>query len=393
MSERLSNLGYMAVIKEATKGTPLTPTTFIHLYDENMNTNGNFLDQKPVSGNKAATQAVLQGQRSHKGDVTVQCEPNTIGYLLDMLLTRSGTTGSNPYTHTFVLSATQNPNSYTIDISTGNIVSRYWGVEASKLSPNWNGVELQAKISLSALGSFQGREIATVATTTLTLKTDYDPVPNKGLVVGDLVRVYKSSTGATLDTTIATVNVDGVTITLGASAAAFAAGDMIYLRPATATYTEQPTFLWPKTKFRPGATAAAALSATPLAVEKGSAFNIMHSFESDDGAMRSGSFDPFALVRTTGDIDLSIKRFFDTPEDIQNFNSLAKTAWVIQHLSGSTNQYEFRVTVNHVKTDGVIVGNLKSGEVEYSEIKLDPQYDPTDAAMFSVTLINAISVY
>lgn len=391
MSERLSNLGYMGLVKEVTKGTPLTPTDWIPLYDETINTNGNFVDQQPIFGNKFATQTVLQGQRSHKGDVTILCEPNTIARIFDMLLTKTSTTGAGPYTHVFALSATQNPNSYTVDISTGNVVARYWGVEASKFSPNWNGNELQAKVALSALGSFQGREIATVATTTLTLKTDYDSVPNKGLVVGDLVRIYKQSTGATLDTTIATVNVDGITVTLGASAAAFAAGDMIYLRPATPTYVNLSSFLWAKTQFCPGSTASAALSATQLRVEQGSTFDIMHNFESDSGAERSGGFDPAALVRTTGDGDLTIKRFFDVVDDIQNFNSLAKSAWVLRHYSGATNQYELRVTFNHVKTDGQVMADLKAGSIEYSTIKFDTQFDSSDNQGIGITVINNLS--
>jgi hypothetical protein len=390
MAERLSNLGYISVVKEVTRGVPLTPTDSLLAYDENISTNGGFVDITPSVGQKFKTYNTLQGVRSHKGEITFSGEPNTTARMADILLTKISTTGAGPYTHVFGFSPTANPNSMTIDISYGNVVARYWGVEASKLAPVYNANEMQWKMSVSALGSFQGREIATVATTTLTLKTDYDPTPNKGLVIGDLVRIYKQSTGATLDTTIATVNADGITVTLGASAAAFAPGDMITLRPATPALNNLPSFLWSKTQYIPGTSASVALTNPQLRVEQGSSFDIMHSFKSDDGEARSGSFDPASLARTTGDANLTIKRFFDNPDDVTLFNNLGKTAWQIRMYSGSANQYECRLTFNHVKTDGMVVPNLKSNDIVYSDLKTHPIYDPTDSQAILLTVINAL---
>lgn len=389
MAERIGNLGYFALVKEATKGVPLTPTDFIPMYKEALSTLANFVKDNPVAGHKFMTNAVIQGKRSHKGDVTVMAEPNTAARLFDMVLTKGSVTGSNPYTYPFTLSAT-NPNSYTVDISTGNVVKRFWGVEASKISPSWDKNEMRLQLSLSALGSFQGREIASVSTTTITLKTDYDPAPNKGLVSGDLVRIRKASDGTTLDTTVASVNVDGITVVLGASAAAFAAGDFIYLRPATVSFNNLTPFMAAKTNWRFGATASAAASATPTPVELTSDWEISHKFQDDDGAQRTGSFDPAALVRLQGDLSLKVKKFFDTPEDIAAFNALTKEAVVISHYAGSTNQYELRLTVNHTKVDKPMA-NVESGNVNYSELELLPQQDASDAQAFDVKVINALS--
>lgn len=388
MPERLSNLGYVGVIKEVTKGTALTPTDYLQAYDETLTTNGNFVDQQPIFGNKFETYTTLQGQRSHKGDMTLVAEPNTTARLADMLFTKISTTGAGPYTHVFGL--TGNANSYTVDISSGSVVRRYYGVEASSLSPDWNDNEMRWKVSVSALGSFVGREIATVSTNTITLKTDYDPAPNKGLVASDLVRLYKQSTGATTDTTVTTVNPDGITVVLGASAAAYAAGDMIYLRPATPAFTLLPTFLWARTEFRPGATAAAALSAAQLRVEQGSSFELTHGFNNEDGEARSGGFDPASLARVTGNASLDIKRFFDNVDDVTLFNNLAKSAWVLRHFSGPTSQYEARVTFNNVKTDSPMP-TLKAGELQFSELSYHPNYDTTDSQAILFTVINNLA--
>jgi hypothetical protein len=458
MAERLANLGYLGLVKEATPGVALTPTDFIPLYDETLGTNMNFVDQQPIFGNKFATYATLQGLRSHKGDVTVMAEPNTTAKLFDALLTKvssattytftvtsaNATVGAT-YTNnsvTFTVTATiaaqttliatgtgapaasgtltkasgtgdatitfsaavagntthsfgviNDSNSYTWDISTGNVVSRYFGVKASKITPTWNKTEMQWKVSISALGSFQGRALASTPTGsgpyTVVLDTTYDPNPTTGLVVGDLIRFYHAP-GTTIDATVASVT-NGTTITTTTNVTSMVQGDMVYLRPATVAFTVLPTFIWPKTQFKFGTTAALALAATQFRVEQGSVFETIHSFESDDGAPRSGGFDPASLVRTTGDATLKVKKFFDTPDDIATMNSLTKTALVISHLAGATNQYECRVTFNHLTTDGTIVPNIKSKDIAYSEIDFHPDYDLTDGQAYAVQVTNALT--
>jgi hypothetical protein len=175
MAERISNLGYMGLVKEVTKGVPLTPTDFVPLYKESLMTDINLVEDNPVYGNKFKAYQVVQGQRAHKGAFTVMAEPNTTARLFDMLLTKSSTSGAGPYTHVFGLSGTTDPNSYTVDLAVGSQVNRFFGVQASKISPSFNENEMQLEVSASALGSFLGREIASIATTVLTLEIRPDP--------------------------------------------------------------------------------------------------------------------------------------------------------------------------------------------------------------------------
>lgn len=391
MAERLANLGYLGMKKESTAGTAVTPDDYVPLYESTLGTNMNFVDQQPIFGNKFATFNTLQSSRSHKGDLTVLAEPNTTARLFDMLLTKTSTSGSSPYTHVFDL--TGDSNSYTIDVSTGNVVSRFFGVKASKITPNWNKTEMQWKLSVSALGSFQGRALASTPTGTgpysVVLSTAYDPSPTTGLVVSDLVRFYKAD-GTTIDATVAAIT-DGTTFTTSVDVTGLAADDIVYLRPATISFTLLDTFIWPKTKFQFADTAANALSASQTRLEEGSTYEIMHSFESDDGAARSGAFDPAALVRTTGDATFNRKSFFDKPLDIADMNALTTTAAAILHLSGATNQYRVGVTLHQLKTDGSVFPTLKSGDVTYSEINYHTDYNQTDGKGYSITVINELA--
>lgn len=391
MAERPVALGHMIVGLQSAAGTPVTPGVAIPYYKESLTTDPSFVKLNPAMGNKFETFKIMRGMRKHRGNVTVLFEPNTAGHLLNMLYTKGAPSGAGPYTHPF----TANGDSafYTIDLSTVSQVFRFWGVAASSLKPGWNENEAQAELALSALGSFAGREIATISTITLTLKTDYDPVPNKGLVVGDLVTITKADNSSTLNTTIASVNADGITITLGTSAAAYSAGDMITLRPQTPTLTLLDSFELARTYIGYGATASAALTAAVLATQTRVDqldFELRHGFNKEDGEQRSGGYDPASLVRTRSGFDHKIKKFHDTPEELQRYNAMTKRACVIRMLSGSTNQYELRITLNNLVT-----GNPKpeseSDGIFMSDLEFLGAYDSSDAQGMDVKVINNLA--
>lgn len=391
MAERLSNLGYALFGKEPTPGTAVTPSTSVLLYDQTLMTQLNMVDLDPIAQNKAATYTTIPGQRDHKGDFTIAAEPNTTAIVADMLLTKTSTSGgAGVFTHLF--QPTGDSNSYTVDFSTGNVVMRFMGVKASKLAQNWNKTELQWKVSVSALGSFLGRSLAGTptgtGTFTVALDTVYDPNPTNGLVMGDLIRFYKKTDGSTIDATVTTI-VDGQHITTSTDVSTLGAGDMVYLRPAVVANSFLPSFIWPKTQFQFASTAATALTATQVRVETGSLIDMTHSFENDSGAMRSGGFDPAALVRTTADASLTVKKFFDKPDDIQAMQKTAQGAAVVRMLAGTTNQYEARLTLNAVVVDG-IPATLKTKGITYSELKYHIDYNQTDGQNYSFLVTNAL---
>lgn len=394
LNEYLGNVGYLAYVPETTKGTPLTPTSFLPIYDETLSTNGNLIDLKPIAGQKFNTFATVQGQRSHKGDITTLAEPNSTAYFQDIFMTSGAPTGSNPYTRSATFSTTQNPRSNTWDICRGQVVSRYWGVEISKWTPNWNSNELQHKLSISALGSFQNGTIASITGSgpyTVVLDATYDPNPTTGLVAADLIRFYDVSADTYIDTTITAIT-NGTTFTTAGAIGIIVAGDLMFLRPQTPVYSPLPSFLWSNTYFGFGATASAALAAATASgqvrVEKSSTWELDHKFESDDGAARSGGFDPAALVRTMADATLTIKKAFKNSSDIAAFNQLSKSSVAIRHTAGATRQYEWTIIFNNVKTD-TPVGNIKFGEIVYSTIKFHPNYDITDGQAVSTTTVSA----
>lgn len=390
MAEQASAKGYVALKVQTDATTPVTPDHYVPYYEQNMATDIGLIEDEPIYGIKQRVFQSLRGIRSHGGTVTTMAEPNTIAYFFDMLLTKGTTTGADPYTHPFTLSSTD-PQYYTLDISYGSQVVRFTGVQAANWAPSFEDGKMQATWDLSALKSFYGREIASVSGAgpyTVTLTTDYDASPTDGLVVGDLIS-FKSPDGTTdVSATVASI-VDGTQFTT-ATNPTLSAGDYVVLRAATPSFALLTPFLWGKTEFRFGATAAAALTATQTRLDEGTELSIEHAFEEPEGTKRSGSFDPASLVRTTGHGSFQIKKFFDEPEEIKHWNALSKKAVVMRSFSGANNEHELRVTFNDIRamTDETA---SESGGVNYHEIEYSINYDQTDGQGMGVTVINGLA--
>lgn len=385
-TERLGNLGYGALKKEAPSGTPVIPNTFFYLYKSTLNTDPHYDEDNPVAGVRSDPFTQLLGLRTHEGALEVLAEPNTAEYFLDMLLAAGNITGGgDPYTHPFTEGLS---NTYTLDILKGDRVERYWGVKAEDLECAFDKNKMKFNIGVAAQGSFIVRRIASISTTTITLDTAYDPSPNKGLVATDVVRILAANFSASLDTTVSSVNADGITVVLGASAAAFTVGDYIYLRAQTPSFSTLYPFNWARLEFRFGAGASAALSATQTRLLQGSKWKISHKLDKGN-ADKSGSYDPANIPRLQTSADLTLKMFYDQPQYLMNCLDAAGTdALVIRHFSGSN--HELRLTFNQLRYK-MSKRDLDSGKLIQEEITGKPNYSTSDSQAFDVKVLNGLS--
>lgn len=384
------NSGYLALKVESTRGVAVTPDTYVPFYDETLTTDHQHDTNNSVFGSKAARHHVTPGIRAHGGDLEVMAEPNSTALFYDMLLTRDSVTGSgDPYTWAFKASFTA-PKSYTIDISSGNQVFRFAGVQASEITPAFDKNEMRWKVKVAALKSFLGAEIASVSDDVVTLKAPVNyPAPTQCLVADDLVAVVSADGETRQNFTISELT--STTVKLSDTPSNVSEGDMLILRPATPDLSLADPFLWSRTEFRLAATASAALSAAHTPMEEGSEWTIMHPFDNDKGEPRSGSFDPAALARG-GSVDVTpkLKKFFYSPDEVRNFIGLKKVACVIRCFSGSN--HEFRLTLNNMTcTKGGDKPKIKVDTTEFYEMEYTPSYDESDGQMMDVKVINALS--
>ena len=140
LTEKLANLGYLAMKLEASKGTPITPDTFVPLYSENMAINVNLDEDNPIVGIREARYQSFLGQEDYKGTVKVLAEPKTLPHFLNMILMKGSTAGdaTTGYTHPFTLGDTV--KSYTVEFLKGNIPFRFYGVEARDIAPSFEEI-------------------------------------------------------------------------------------------------------------------------------------------------------------------------------------------------------------------------------------------------------------
>jgi hypothetical protein len=391
IAERLFNIGYVGFGVETTPGTAVKPTDFGQAYDFGIKTMRNFEELAPAAGNVYSTQTVIPGLRSHVGDATFVFEPNTAEKLVAAMLAQSSRTGAGPYTSIYVPAA-GNPvgKTYTIEVSDGVTAQRYTGCQVSKLVGAFSNNEVQLKPSISALGSFNARAITSVVGTTPYVinldTTSYDPNPALGVVVGDIMTLFQVAASTTISFTVSAVS--GTSISTTTNVGAGVAGDIVRLAALTPAFTMLPPVLWSNTQFCFGATAAAALSATQVRVDQGSTWELNFDFKDANGEHRSGDQDPATLLRKPAKANLTIKQYFRNDTEIANYNQLNKTACVVRHyVYSGANTYEFRLTLNHIKTNDPLP-MYKAGEINYSTIKYIAQYDTTDGQAFAVTVIN-----
>lgn len=397
MSEKLSNLGYLIVGKETTKGTAVIPSVTVPLYSESLFTNQNLDLDNPIIGKREGIYQILQGQRDHQGELSILCEPKTLPHFLNMFMNKGASTGSGVYTHPFTVGEAD--NAYTFDILKGDVVHRYFGVEVRSITPEFDDNKMKLSVNVSALGAVSVLPISSASSQTVTLDTTYDPEPAKGLVAGDVltfVDVTSGTVDGTEDKIIGSINAAKTVVTLTVALTnTYSTNDYCYIKAQTPSPTIGTPFNWARTEFRFGDTAAAALTATQTRVERGSSFNLVNEFESDEGSKRSGSYDPASLPRKQFNADVNIKRFLNDGMELDRWMKRTKRALVIRCFSSliSGSDYnEFRLTFNNLK----IVESpdpLTSGEIIYLNQVLKAQYDTSDQQMIDLKVINDVVSY
>lgn len=396
--DSLANVGYLAIGKETTKGTPVRPTVVVPLYEESLTTALNLDMDNPIMGNRFARYFNFKGLRDHKGTLKVLAEPKTFPHFLNMILKKGTTTASGSvYTHPFTVdNDTPTSKSYTIEILKGDVIYRFYGVEISRMGFTFEDNVMKLNLNVSALGQFSIAPISSAATTAVVLATDYDDAPNKGVVAGDTL-VFVKVTGGTSDTyeekTVSAVNTNGTGITVASLSGTYTTGDYCYIKKQTLTPTLGEPFKWSGTKFYFGDTAAAALAGSETKVEKGSIAEIIHEFNTDGGEKLSGSLDPAKLIRKQVDVDVKVKKSFEDYKEFERFISLRKRALVIRFFStiiSGSDKNELRLTINNIKMKDAPVP-LKTGEIIYLDAAYSPQYDTSDSQGMDVKLINDVA--
>lgn len=115
MTKFVGRRGTLGIGREATKGTPVTPTYWLPYATMSFHDRTNTAQEEQGMGNIADQDSFYVTLTYGEGDVEAQLYDIGIGYILSSLLGATpSSSGSNPYTHTFTLSSSNVPQTLSL---------------------------------------------------------------------------------------------------------------------------------------------------------------------------------------------------------------------------------------------------------------------------------------
>lgn len=380
---------YLAIKPESTPGVAVVPTIFIPIVEADMKTVVNHEADRRMKGISWKSNGMLRGNRSHEGTITLLGDPDTMGHVLNMLMTKGSTTGdADGYTHPFTVG---NGDSYTFDIKKGNHVQRFFGVYVEEVSMEFADGQLQVTLTVKAMGQFS---VATVgvalsgSVTELILNDEYDISPNRGLVVGDVITV------GGVDLTLTSVDADGITVGFNSTSVTAAVGAAVLLKPQTVSFsTLQDPFYFGNLLVGFGADTSAAATAAGARSTATPCYDMKLSFKNNLFAQNgTNRMDPVQIIPRTKEAQISLKQLFTGVEQKQAWLDRSKQALTLVFLgkyikSDFTTQEKLTLTFNHVK---LLENNneIKVGEMVVDDESFEVLYDNSDGQAMAASLIN-----
>lgn len=393
----LSDKAYMAIGKQTDANTPVIPSVFVPILEEDLSSDPNNERVKQIVGINWKSNLILQGIRKHSGKVKILAHPEMVGHFLNMTLKKGETTGdaATGYTHPFTVDES---SYYTIEILKGNAVHRFIGCKIDKLSLGVDGGNLVIDADIIANAKLNYGTLKTALTgagmVSVVFDEKYDPEPCFGLVATDVIQVWNN--GVATDVVVASVAADKKSITCSATTVTGSQGALITLKAQTPSYSDlKRPFKLGQCLLGLGADITAALSAagayataTPVDELKLDLDNAIVERNA------SGKNDP-VLLPGIPDATLTLKKLFERAEDIQQLYDIAKKACVLIFTGDeiATGVYaKLTIKLYNIKPKKVD-NKTKVGEYVYDESEFYVEYDNSDAKAVEITLLNDVASY
>lgn len=467
MSETYSRIGVASLKKETSENVAVIPDVFFGFNEEDIAQEYPFTPSMPISNNRAMNIRALKGAiPPAEGSITVNVEPKTFGHFLNgvfggltsgrylpftggsgtftvgetvtggtsaatgtvlvvgdgfLLVTPSGTfvaaetiTGGSSsatgtvtaysasvYGHSGVLPDNSMP-SYTLQFSFADNAIRYFGVRfmaIDTLAQDENIIT--AGIQIMAQSQFRHAKVTAITTSGSTKTITVDQT--LGLVDGDVIKIFRPSTGAFLDLNGSGVKFEALTtvassttFTLATLTTATAVGDLVMLAPQTPTYTVVDEFTWIGGATAEMGDAVSSLSTTGVCLED---FTMVIANEYEPRHCAYGTLlkDRFAahLLQKGVMVNGTFKAYYADEGRIRNMRTNTAQALRIKMVAGliSTGiSYEFWMTLPEVQFKPIQT-NFAEDAIIDEEVEFEGFYNSTNAALAKCLLVNTITSY
>lgn len=400
----LADKSYLAIKAETVENTPVIPTVFLPLESENIVSELNLKADRRMMGIDWETNDLSPGERTHKGNLKIWADPDSLGYILDMCMQYGAVSGSAPagYTHPFTAG---DPQSYTIEVPRGAYAFRFFGVKGSDLKLNFDEAKLKAELQIAAVGMFSGartRDALTGASTTVVFTQDYDLEPTRGLVVGDTVTIIDVvDPSKTEDKVISAVETDGVTITFGSAVAnSHLAGVMVALKAQTPTFPAyQKPFFFGDALIGFATTGALAVTAAGAKSTSTPTRDIEINYSNNLMNVPFSNYrDNYKLLARQKSLVLTLKQMFTDITQRTKWIEITKQgiALIVRgeliKTTAPTTRNQLKITLHNAKLE-TNADPLNVGDYIFDEQSFRAVYDSSDAKAISVELINETASY
>jgi len=246
-----ANYGYLALIKESTEGTAITPTNYLRTLAESVVPDYAISPVQEIAGSRERNIRSVPNRIEIGGDVEFYIEPKMIGHFLRSLLgepTTQTLVAAESFRHTFEVSDT--PKTYTVDLSPADApwAHRFFGVHINKLLVEAEDNKIKCTATLAPRKAFTTARVKTEVNSGTTLTMDQ----TEGLTTSDSILVLQKAADGEPDGGFTTLeehtisSVDSATqLTLGeAIAVTLEVDDIVVIKKATESYDQGPVFTW-----------------------------------------------------------------------------------------------------------------------------------------------------
>lgn len=240
-----ANFGYLSMIKETDAGVPVKPTGFLRLLSAGIETNFASVNVQEIAGSRERNIRSVPGKIEVGGDIEFYVEPKMIGHFLRSVFgapTTQTLVAGTSFRHVFEV--TDNPKTYTIDISPADApwTHRYVGVMITAIKFEQDDNRVKCTATLAPRKAFINAQVTTAANSGTALTVDQ----TAGLTTADTILVLDKADGYTTvkELTIAAV-VSDTALTTSTIDVQLDVGDIVVIKKATTvTYDQDKIFTW-----------------------------------------------------------------------------------------------------------------------------------------------------
>lgn len=386
----LSENQYLAIKPEAVVGVAEIPTVFVPLVSENLKTVLNHTVDRRLKGVNWKGNDLLRGNRMHEGEIVILADPDNLGHILNMLMTKGSTTGDATvgFTHPFTVGV---GDTYTFEISKGGYAQRFFGVYIEELTIAFVDGQMQLTLAIKALGQFSVGQLGVALAGMVTdfiFDDNYDIVPTRGLAVGDILTI------GTDDVTILTIDADGRTVTFTSATLTYSVGEPIFLKQLSVSNPslEDPFYLG-NVLVGVGVDEAAATTAAAARSTATPAYDLEIVIKNNLFAQNGSSrFDPVQIIARTPEALVTLKRLLETEDQKTALMHRTKQALTFIATGKNINPDFSTSELLTIKFHNVkLIENdnaLEVGELVRDEQQFEVLYDEGDAKAMTIDLVN-----